>query len=48
MRIDFFAAGHPIQQLSESLKERVVRAQQDRFEKEFKTAADICGRVLGD
>ena len=46
--VEFFPADHPIQQLNERLKERIVRAQGNRFEKDFKTAADVCGQVLGD
>jgi len=46
--ISFFPDSHPLQRLSESLKQRMIRAQGDRFEKEFKTAADVCARVLAD
>jgi hypothetical protein len=46
--INFFPASNPIQGLNETLKARMMRAQADRFEKEFRTAADLCARVLGD
>jgi hypothetical protein len=41
-------AGHPLNSLNESLKQRLVAAQKNLLEMEFKDAADLCARALSD
>ena len=39
---------HPLNKLSESLKQRLVSAQQNTLEREFTSAADLCSRAFAD
>ncbi|MCO6459275.1 MAG: hypothetical protein J5I93_28530 [Pirellulaceae bacterium] len=41
-------ADHSLNKLSEPLKQRIVAAQQNLFEMEFKNAAELCSRALSD
>jgi hypothetical protein len=46
--IQFIPETHPLHRLSESLTESLIRAQEERFEKQFRTSGDVCERVLDD
>ena len=41
-------ADHPLNQLGESFRRRLVAAQRNRLEAEFADAAALCGRALDD
>lgn len=41
-------AGHALNSLSEPLKQRIVAAQSDALESEFRSAHELCARALSD
>jgi hypothetical protein len=41
-------AGHALNRLSEPLKQRIVAAQSDGLETEFRSAYELCARALSD
>jgi len=48
IRVLHVPADHPLNSLSEPLKQRIVAAQSNLLEMEFKDAADLCTRALSD
>src|SRR5713101_6791115 len=47
-RLPFFPKNHPLQNSSDGLKNRILRAQRNLVDIEFASSGELCQRVLQD